>query len=287
MKVSGIYMIQSLSKPERIYVGSAANLYTRWEHHKTDLRQGKHDNIKLQRHVDKYGLDDMIFETVESGNYIDRRYLLAREQMWFGKFAFSGSDLPYFNLCPIAGCNIGVTYSDESKKRMSIAQEGKSVSEETKEKLREFNLGRKATEEAKANQAKAQFKSIYQFTLEGVFIKEWGSLKEAAETLNLCRGNISQCVRGIYNQTGGYIWRFKSELNTPRDLNNNEIGNIKNINHQKPVNQFTKDGVFITTWDSINNATRALLINDSDIGQCCKENRKTAGGFVWKYKNVA
>lgn len=56
----------------------------------------------------------------------------------------------------------------------------------------------------------------------------------------------------------------------------------KNHNAMK-VNQYTKDGKFVKTWDCIMDAARALGIKNSDISRCCKGKLKSCGGFVWCY----
>ena len=53
MKISGIYKIQSKLKPDRIYIGSAVNIRTRWNVHLCNLRNSMHHSKKLQRHFDK------------------------------------------------------------------------------------------------------------------------------------------------------------------------------------------------------------------------------------------
>jgi len=65
MKISGIYKIQSKIKPERIYIGSANNIGKRRTNHLHKLRYGIHHAIKLQNHYNKYGVNDLIFETIE------------------------------------------------------------------------------------------------------------------------------------------------------------------------------------------------------------------------------
>lgn len=54
----------------------------------------------------------------------------------------------------------------------------------------------------------------------------------------------------------------------------------------KKINQYDKQGNYIKTWDSIIDITRELGINN--ISTCCRNKRhiKTAGGFIWKYKEV-
>lgn len=51
----------------------------------------------------------------------------------------------------------------------------------------------------------------------------------------------------------------------------------------KPVIQYDKQGVFVQYWDGIIIASRELEISPSKIGDCCRYNRNTAGGFIWRY----
>lgn len=53
---------------------------------------------------------------------------------------------------------------------------------------------------------------------------------------------------------------------------------------RKPILQFTLDNVFIREWDSATTASKELKIHRGDITACCKEKRKSASGFIWKYK---
>ena len=46
---------------------------------------------------------------------------------------------------------------------------------------------------------------ILQYDLDGNFIKQWDSMKEATKKLNI--RNISQVVNGKRNKAGGYIWK--------------------------------------------------------------------------------
>lgn len=53
-----------------------------------------------------------------------------------------------------------------------------------------------------------------------------------------------------------------------------------------PVLQYTKDGVLVNEFYCISKASRDTKINLSSIALACKGIKyKTAGGFVWKYKN--
>ena len=52
----------------------------------------------------------------------------------------------------------------------------------------------------------------------------------------------------------------------------------------KPVLQFSKDGEFISEYFGAREAARLLDIVPSSIIECCNKKRKSAGGFLWKYK---
>ena len=53
---------------------------------------------------------------------------------------------------------------------------------------------------------------------------------------------------------------------------------------KNPVLQYSKDGEFIAEYNSALEAERKTGINNSNISQCCKGKRKSAGGYIWKYK---
>ena len=53
-----------------------------------------------------------------------------------------------------------------------------------------------------------------------------------------------------------------------------------------PILQFTKDGAYIKEWPSLSEAYRQLGIHPSNICHCLKGKRKSAGGYIWKYKKT-
>lgn len=52
----------------------------------------------------------------------------------------------------------------------------------------------------------------------------------------------------------------------------------------KPILQYTRSGKLVNEWKSIQQASTKLQINRSDIGGVCGGRCKTAGGFIWKFK---
>lgn len=83
-----------------------------------------------------------------------------------------------------------------ANERRSKSHKGKKLLEETKRKLSEANKGKGV-------------KPILQFTLEGIFIREWDSVTTASKELNISKGNITLCCQGKRNKCSGYIWRYK------------------------------------------------------------------------------
>ena len=52
-------------------------------------------------------------------------------------------------------------------------------------------------------------KSVLQFTLDNILIKEYPSINQVERELGFAHTNISACCNGKYKQMYGYIWRYK------------------------------------------------------------------------------
>lgn len=59
----------------------------------------------------------------------------------------------------------------------------------------------------------------------------------------------------------------------------------KNHNRSKTILQYKKDWKITKEWWSMKDIERALWILQSDISKCCRWKWKTAGGFIWKFKD--
>ena len=50
------------------------------------------------------------------------------------------------------------------------------------------------------------------------------------------------------------------------------------------VNQYTIQGEFIKTWNSLSDAMRHFKANSTgNIASCCKGKRPSAHGYIWRY----
>lgn len=115
MKASGIYMIKSKAKPNRIYVGSAVNIFHRWQCHVSDLKKQKHHSKKLQRHYDKYGALDLQFSVLLGCNKED---LIKTEQYFLDLYK------PYFNSNPKADSPLGRVITEETRLKLIKSHQG-------------------------------------------------------------------------------------------------------------------------------------------------------------------
>lgn len=59
----------------------------------------------------------------------------------------------------------------------------------------------------------------------------------------------------------------------------------RNKKISKAVLQYDANYNLIREWNSIIEASKELKITDSNISRCCRDLRKTAGKYIWKYKD--
>jgi len=214
--IIGVYKIKSKRNPYRYYIGSSVNILNRWKRHIKELKSNKHHSIKLQRHVDKYGIDDLEFSIVSQ---CDKSKLLNEEQLFLDK------EFPYFNTNKIAGvANNGTPWNKGKKMELQPWNKGKKMDEkqrlnlightvsiETREKLRKSKLGKTFNiTEGILNRNKKLCIPVLQFDKDGNFIRRYNSLKETVD-FGFTYQHVSACCRGKRKSAGGYIWKYERE----------------------------------------------------------------------------
>ena len=116
--------------------------------------------------------------------------------------------------------------------------------------------------------------------------------------LNLCKNGIVRNAlihRLVAQSFLPNPSNFPQVNHKDEDKTNNAVSNLEwctsqynsNYSNSKPVLQFDKTGNFIAEYESGVEAERITGINRNDISQCCRElpHHKTAGSFIWKFKN--
>lgn len=122
---SGIYKILCL-ETDKFYIGSAKNLRKRIYEHQRQLKNNKHPNRYLQFSWNKYSGWKFVFLVVECIE--DVKQLTQREQFYIDTLK------PEYNLTPTANSMLGFKHSDETKK--IISEKAKNISEETRAKMK-------------------------------------------------------------------------------------------------------------------------------------------------------
>ena len=85
--------------------------------------------------------------------------------------------------------------------------------------------------------------------------------------------NLEFCTQQYNLNYGTHIERISKKLTNRKDLS-------------KAVLQYDKNENFINEYPSIRDASRTTGISQANIVQVCKLNRKSTGGYIWKYKQL-
>lgn len=121
-------------------------------------------------------------------------------------------------------------------------------------------------------------KHVFQFSMNGEFIREWESAEEVFKELGFKTSSISLACSGKIQQAYGFFW------SRSRTLPEKNLSKIKKKN--RSVLQFSVEGNLIKQWSSINDAAFSLKIDNSSISKACRGKSKTAGGYIWKYETI-
>jgi group I intron endonuclease len=264
--IIGIYKITSPSG--KIYIGQSINIHLRWERDYYTLQcKGQ---PKLYNSLKKYGYEYHTFEIIEECLI---EYLNTKERYWQDKFSVLSGN----------GLNLKLTSTNDRAGKHSFI---------TKQKMSKFwneyyknndgpNRGVKQSKETRLKKSlSAPTHPVFQYDLNGNFIKGWDRIIDVERQLSIANQTITHCCQGTKDSAGGFIWRYQ-------DSHIELLENIKPVKSNKygiSINQYDLKGRFIREWTNMKIAGNELKIDNGSIGNCCKGKSKSAGGFIWKYK---
>lgn len=244
-----IYQIICLVN-NRCYIGSAVNVKIREREHFSDLKLNKHPNRHLQRAYNKYGFEKFVFKILEVVDGKD--ILVEREQFYLDTILYAQDFIKRLNSkFKRLGFNLSPTaYSTlgfrfNKKQKKNISKSKKGI--KTGEQSLETIL-KKSGKNHWTTRSKLSNKSI---------------IKIKKTLAKYYKENIS-------------VNKGKKKSKKTKDKISSKL--------MIPVMQYDKNGNFIKEWRGASEAVRKLKIPDK-INRCCKGKQKTAGGFIWKYKN--
>jgi len=141
-KKSGIYCIENLKNGKK-YIGQSIDLEKRKHEHFSLLKGNNHSNTHLQNSYNKYGEENFKFRVLL---YCEPFELTKYEQFFVDYYT---PELLYNVRLECVNSNQGITFSKETRKKMSEAWSGKNnlnygkhLSKETRKKLSEANSGK-------------------------------------------------------------------------------------------------------------------------------------------------
>lgn len=219
-----IYKIHSKNSG-KIYIGSTTNYKRRKLQHINALKRGKHHNFQIQKLFNTLGIDDLEFSIIEEVE--SHQMLIEREEHYISLYNTYEDGLnlkEYFQIIQ------SFKLSEESKNKISKALKGYKKSDEHLKNISKSNTGKpkyglrgkKRTIEQIENirngvinsekLKEARLKSrmpIEQYTIDGVFIKKWGSIREACNYHGMYdTSNLIKVLKGKLKTCKGYIWRY-------------------------------------------------------------------------------
>lgn len=242
LKKSGIYCIINIKNNKR-YIGSSKNIYQRLLKHRSLLRKNKHQNIKLQNSWNKYKENNFDYYILE---LCKKNKLCKKEQFYIDTLK------PELNITLIVERNI---LSKESRIKQSITRKKR----------------------IKSGKIKLATKIIYQYDLQGKFIKSYSSLKEACEKVNISPSTICRHLNGTYKKGGGYLWsyEFKDKLEPyikPKKKMNKLYKEVQVLNYD------TKK--FIKKFESVKSCANYYKVFSSSISYYIKNKRKFKNKYL-------
>ena len=137
----------------KIYIGSANDLYNRKSTHFKSLREGTHENSYLQNAYNKYGADAFEFSVLEIVENSEE--LIEREQYYMDKTKCYDREIGY-NMCKLARSSLGIKRSPETRAKIGAVQKGRKPTLEARRNMSNARKGRKLTEEWKHKIGDAQ-----------------------------------------------------------------------------------------------------------------------------------
>lgn len=126
-------------------------------------------------------------------------------------------------------------------------------------------------------------KAVLQYSLEGKFIKEYKSIREASRQTKIRSTTIEKVLWNICNTAGSFQWKYKTE-NYSLNIKSTKIKSLDK--KRKPVFQYDLNNTFIKEWTHADEASKILNIRERGIRSCLLGYDKTFKGFIWKYKKI-
>lgn len=123
-------------------------------------------------------------------------------------------------------------------------------------------------------------RSVVQLSLKGDFIKMWGSISQATESIGISHSHISQVCCNKRKSSGGYIWIYKENYNP--DIKYEYIRD--NRSKKRSVCVMNLGGKIIGTYESLTEAAIKTKSDYKAISEVCLGRKKTHNNLIFVFK---
>lgn len=259
-----IYMYINKVNGKR-YVGQAKDFIQR---HKEHIR--KHDQV-IDKAIDKYGIDNFEIKIL-AHNIPTQEKLNDYEKFFIKRYNSSIKNGEGYNVAE--GGHNGNTMEGKTDEEI----------EEWKRKIGEGNKGKKGLvgEENPMYNKKGELHPSYGKTRTKESKQKMSISHKGTKATEETRQKMSEAHKGDKNVFYGKKHSDASKQKMS-EAKKGMYDGAKNPNASK-VLQYTTDGILLNEWETIKEASEQTKTNKTSISMCCSGKRKTAGGFVWKYK---
>lgn len=215
-----IYTLRDPITREIRYVGKSDNPKQRLSEH---IRKSKYTITYKNRWLQTLKQKNLI-PIMEIIDIVDKNNWGDSEKKWISYYREEG-----FNLTNLTDGGEGGNFGEKVNKKISEKLKGRIYSQETIKLMSESAKKRKLTDEGRKLLSEkrkgsknpmfgkkqsiylieSKYKSVIQYDLNYEFIREWKSLKECSESLNINRNSIRMVCNNQRKTAGGYKWKFK------------------------------------------------------------------------------
>jgi group I intron endonuclease len=283
-QIRGMYQIKSV-KTNRVYIGIANSIYRRWEDHKRLLSKNTHNNIILQNHVRKYGMNDLIFNIIELSDHLTFRELKIKEILTIKKY--KKLNIKLFNLTDggdgtlgqgVKSCKIKNIFSGEILEFESMTDAAEFIGVD-RSSMSKILKGKKKQMKGWCSESIPYSTSEYNRKTRVLYHKDYG---EVTVGVNMCK------FAEKYNLDKRVIHRLFTKPDRVMSYKgwttyNPKLESKIHKKHRR-VASYNTDKNLIEEFDTMTDAANKYNCSITSLSQALKKPLvATCRGLYWKY----